>query len=103
MQFVGYRTATGTVVSVRDLGEYKSLPLCLDKVNHSPDGFEWGYGGSGPSQLAYAILHQYAGPFTADKYYQEFKRDFIQDIHSDEFVISGEAIDEWMVERDYDE
>lgn len=24
--------------------------------NHSPDGFEWGYGGSGPAQLALAIL-----------------------------------------------
>ena len=25
-------------------------------VNHSPDGFEWGYTGSGPAQLALAIL-----------------------------------------------
>ena len=24
--------------------------------NHSPTGFSWGYGGSGPSQLALAIL-----------------------------------------------
>lgn len=24
--------------------------------NHSPDGFAWGYGGSGPAQLALAIL-----------------------------------------------
>ena len=24
--------------------------------NHSPNGFEWGYGGSGPSQLALALL-----------------------------------------------
>lgn len=23
--------------------------------NHSPDGFNWGYGGSGPSQLALAV------------------------------------------------
>ncbi len=27
--------------------------------NHSPDGFEWGYGGSGPAQLALAILLDY--------------------------------------------
>ena len=26
--------------------------------NHSPTGFEWGYGGSGPAQLALAILFQ---------------------------------------------
>src|SRR5204863_5783137 len=25
-------------------------------INHSPDGFAWGYGGSGPAQLALAIL-----------------------------------------------
>ncbi len=24
--------------------------------NHSPDGFEWGYNGSGPAQLALALL-----------------------------------------------
>jgi len=27
-----------------------------DLVNHSPDGFAWGYPGSGPAQLALAIL-----------------------------------------------
>jgi len=27
-----------------------------DLWNHSPSGFEWGYGGSGPAQLALAIL-----------------------------------------------
>jgi Family of unknown function (DUF6166) len=26
----------------------------LDLWNHSPTGFEWGYGGSGPAQLALA-------------------------------------------------
>jgi len=25
-------------------------------INHSPDGFSWGYGGSGPAQLALALL-----------------------------------------------
>ena len=27
----------------------------LDMRNHSPTGFEWGYGGSGPAQLALAL------------------------------------------------
>jgi hypothetical protein len=31
-------------------------PIKSQKVwNHSPDGFNWGYGGSGPAQLALAI------------------------------------------------
>ncbi len=28
-------------------------------LNHSPDGFAWGYSGSGPAQLALAILLEY--------------------------------------------
>lgn len=31
------------------------LPARLDLANHSPDGFEWGYAGSGPAQLALAL------------------------------------------------
>lgn len=32
-------------------------PYASQKVwNHSPDGFAWGYAGSGPAQLALAIL-----------------------------------------------
>src|SRR5438552_2755363 len=27
-----------------------------DLANHSPDGFEWGYAGSGPAQTALALL-----------------------------------------------
>jgi hypothetical protein len=34
----------------------QDLPLRLDLWNHSPAGFEWGYGGSGPAQLALALL-----------------------------------------------
>jgi len=33
----------------------------FDLWNHSPTGFEWGYGGSGPAQLALAILADHCG------------------------------------------
>jgi len=33
----------------------------LDLWNHSPTGFEWGYGGSGPAQLALALLADHLG------------------------------------------
>ncbi len=29
--------------------------------NHSPDGFNWGYGGSGPAQLALAVCLRLTG------------------------------------------
>lgn len=39
---------------------FVSLPQFL--VSHSPDGFEWGYGGSGPNDLALAILTMHVPP-----------------------------------------
>src|SRR5579872_2170523 len=33
----------------------------LRAFNHSPDGFEWGYGGSGPAQTALALLLDFTG------------------------------------------
>ena len=50
------------------------LPLCLHVRNHSPTGFEWGYGGSGPSQLALALLvAEFTDPRIALRIYQRFK------------------------------
>ena len=42
--------------------------------NHSPDGFNWGYGGSGPAQLALAITLELTGKAEG---YQQFKWDVI--------------------------
>ncbi len=53
----------------------RDLPLRLDLHNHSPTGFEWGYGGSGPAQLALALLADALGDDDlAQGHYQEFKR-----------------------------
>lgn len=45
--------------------------------NHSPDGFAWGYEGSGPAQLALAILLVALPRGRAQELYQQFKREFI--------------------------
>lgn len=45
----------------------------LDLAPHSPTGFSWGYGGSGPAQLALAILAHYAGDEVSLRHYQAFK------------------------------
>jgi len=45
-------------------------------VNHSPDGFEWGYLGSGPAQLSLSIcLHLFGD--VARYIYQRFKFSYI--------------------------
>jgi hypothetical protein len=52
----------------------KRLPLRLDLRNHSPTGFAWGYGGSGPAQLALALCADALGDDrTALLIYQQFK------------------------------
>jgi hypothetical protein len=33
-----------------------TVPLHLEVRSHSPTGFDWGYSGSGPAQLALALL-----------------------------------------------
>ncbi len=42
-------------------------------VRHSPDGFCWGYNGSGPADLALAILCHALGYTPAPVVYQRFK------------------------------
>ena len=50
----------------------------LDLWNHSPVGFQWGYGGSGPAQLALAILLDFTkAKELSVSLHQQFKRDFI--------------------------
>jgi hypothetical protein len=50
--------------------------------NHSPDGFNWGYDGSGPAQLALAIFLEIKGGVATG--YQEFKSRVIAAIPMDQ-------------------
>jgi hypothetical protein len=59
-------------------------------VNHSPDGFAWGYAGSGPAQLALAILLA-AGldDDTAVALHQAFKAEHVATLpDGDDFVLA---------------
>lgn len=69
-------------VTVEESGlKPRALPPCLNLRNHSPSGeVEWGYGGSGPAQLALALLADHladapasAGDVLAQAVYQDFK------------------------------
>lgn len=50
-------------------------------TNHSPDGFNWGYSGSGPAQLALAVMLKLTGK--AD-HYQSFKSSVIASLPQNE-------------------
>ena len=65
--------------------------------NHSPDGFNWGYAGSGPAQLALAIL--LAAGLTdarALHLHQAFKRDFVQHWPAGRPFVMDVDIDAWL-------
>lgn len=81
-------------------------------VEHSPTGFEFGYAGSGPADLAlnvcqlYLNLMQYKGQQTqcydgqcwslAWSLHQDFKREFIEGISRRGATVPFEQIDAWF-------
>ena len=57
--YVGYRRRGRAIVEKQPDQEQLTPDRSLELANHSPSGFEWGYGGSGPAQLALALLLDY--------------------------------------------
>ena len=79
----------------------RPLPLHLELRNHSPTGFAWGYGGSGPSQLALAILMDATGEQAlALRHYQEFKFNFVAG-WGDSWRITQAEVFSFLASREY--
>ena len=57
----GTRTEKGCEVLVEEDGATRPLDPRTDLRNHSPTGFEWGYAGSGPAQLALGLAADVLG------------------------------------------
>ena len=77
------------------------LPLRLDLANHSPGGFEWGYRGSGPAQLALALLAHGAGDDVfALARHQEFKEDVIAHLPDEGWLVYNGQVQEWAAKRE---
>lgn len=68
--------------------------------NHSPTGPEWGYNGSGPAQLALAILLALTNRETAERRYQEFKDDVIARIADAEWSLPLRDVRQWLERTD---
>ena len=86
--------ATGTVVGPKVV-LVNGKPL--DHISkHSPSGFNWGYGGSGPADLAYAILYDFYGKDVADRLYQKFKWDIIANLPQGKaWKLTATEIESW--------
>lgn len=69
-------------------------------VHHSPDGYEWGYGGSGPSDLALNLLLWRTGETRfADAHAQDLKREFLVGLPREGGIIGLSELDAWIDER----
>lgn len=99
MTLTGKAATREVLLNGRPLNLKESQKIC----NHSPDGFNWGYEGSGCAQLALAIMLCYVSAKNAMKYYQEFKRDVIAHLPMNEdFEIRLNMID-WLNSRENEE
>lgn len=96
----GARSKLGATVTVdcRVLSPATSLRL----ANHSPDGFEWGYLGSGPTQLALALLLDFTGDRDlAERCHQEFKWQVVAHWDGDLWTFTGKQLRTWLESREH--
>jgi hypothetical protein len=77
-------------------------PVLSQKAyNHSPDGFEWGYSGSGPAQLALALLLDITGDSQLSfRYHQDFKERFVAG-WGNTWRINADQVRRWVLLRQY--
>lgn len=88
-------------------GKLLSPAKSLKVHAHSPDGFNWGYAGSGPAQLALAIcIELYGMPekdpvfYSTHFNYQNFKFDHIAGLPQSDFDVEIEFLKEKYLRQD---
>lgn len=97
----GLRVRRGAVVTKN--GGLIPIGRSLLIRNHSPTGFAWGYTGSGPHQLALAILLEEFGPELAELWYDEFTREVVAGWQEAHWQINTAELRRWMDPRLTDE
>jgi hypothetical protein len=89
VSFSGNRSGSGAAVTMTVAGVTRPLPTHHELRNHSPGGFEWGYAGSGPAQLALAMCVELVGDRVAEYVYQGVKDRLVSGIRTDEWTLAG--------------
>lgn len=95
--YSGLRTPYQCIVTRHNATRVEPLHWRLDLWNHSPTGLEWGYGGSGPAQLALALLADALDDTdSAVALYQWFKHDVVSRLPNDQWTMRREDILDWV-------
>jgi hypothetical protein len=92
VSFHGRRHNHATIVEIVEGPRKRDLPMHLAVRNHSPCGFEWGYLGSGPAQLALAMCIELVGAVRAQRVYQHVKERLIAPLTGDDWSLSGDDV-----------
>jgi hypothetical protein len=93
----GLRTPNRCLVTRQAGSRMEPLHWRLDLWDHSPSGLEWGYGGSGPAQLALALLSDaLRDDDSAVALHQWFKHDVVSRLPHDAWIIRASDIDKWL-------
>lgn len=105
MKIHGYRqgqSGGGCLVTIVDeAGDERVLPmpqLSRNESRHSPDGYQWSYSGSGPTELARAIL---VAVIPGDdrvrhpRCYRRCRDHFLSGLKADEFEFDFKDVQAW--------
>tara|TARA_Y100000310_G_C20614302_1_gene779779 strand:+ start:685 stop:1068 length:384 start_codon:yes stop_codon:yes gene_type:complete len=92
----GFRNMNKVPIVSFTYGENSAEILTPEKsweINkYSPDGFEWGYSGSGPRQLALALLLEHYNKKIAKKLSLEFLKNVVSFFDEENWLMSEEDI-----------
>jgi len=98
--FVGVRIDGAVHVYRLDPPDCTRLKHHLVAGYRTKGGFEWGYRGAGPAELAIAILHDVCqDDDVAARLYQRFKHDVIAFLPRAGFVMESEYVERWLMEQ----
>jgi hypothetical protein len=90
----GSDTPSERLVTVERSGDVWVL---THRVRHSPTGMNWGYGGSGPADLAFSLLWEHLGGPPVASLYQDFKWQYVARWPQDgSWEITDDEIEEFI-------
>lgn len=105
----GYRDRDHTIYQPYEVGDdirlsrnaqgQKTANVPRVYYSHSRDGFEWGYPGSGPSDLALNILLLFTDVRTAIDLHHAFKDEFVTTLPEAGGTINEAVIRSWLLMR----
>lgn len=87
------------IICSRDRSGTARVNIPQTIVYHSPAGFEFGYGGSGPADLALNILARFTDHDTAFELHQRFKWAFVARLPEAGGRIAASDVEVWIAEQ----